>query len=119
MLVIVMAALYIGVIVEVACQECRYCRVAVAADAAVQTDARLCQCHLCTAADAAADQHICADGRKQAHQCAVSLTVCVHDSLGYDLAVFHFIHLKLLGVSEMLEDLLIFIGNCNFHYFSP
>jgi len=32
-----------------------------------------------------------------------------------DFAVHSFIKLELLGVTEMLKDLTVFIGNCNFH----
>ena len=32
-----------------------------------------------------------------------------------DFAVRSFIKLELFGVAEMLKDLTVFIGNCNFH----
>lgn len=32
-----------------------------------------------------------------------------------DFAVQSFIKLELLGVTEVLKDLTVFIGNCNFH----
>ena len=33
----------------------------------------------------------------------------------YDRAVFHFVDLELLGVTEMLEDLTVSVSNCDSH----
>ena len=86
-----------------------------AADAAVELDTGLRQCHLGTAADAAADQGIHALLHQEARQRAVAAAVGVHHFLPDDLAVRHFIDLELLRVAEVLENLTVFIGNCNFH----
>ena len=55
---IVVVAVYIGVIAQIASQQRGDRRVGIAADTAVELDAGLRQRHLCAAADAAADQRI-------------------------------------------------------------
>ena len=45
----------------------------------------------------------------------MTAAVGVNDFRMSDFAVRSFINLELLGVAEMLKDLTVFIGNCNFH----
>ena len=52
-------------------------RIRLTADAAVELDARLCQRHLCAAADTAADQGVHAALRQKARQCTVAAAVGV------------------------------------------
>ena len=52
---------------------------------------------------------------QKACQRAVTAAVGINNFRMNDLAVRSFIKLKLLGVAEMLENLTVFIGNCNFH----
>ena len=52
---------------------------------------------------------------QEACQCAVTAAVGVNDFRMSDFAVRSFIKLELLGVTEMLKNLTVFIGNCNFH----
>ena len=52
---------------------------------------------------------------QEACQCAVTAAVGVNDFRMSDFAVHSFIKLELLGVTEVLKDLTVFIGNCNFH----
>ena len=60
LLMVMMAASYIGVVVQLACQECCNCCIRITAATAIDLDAVFCQSHLCAAADAAANQCICA-----------------------------------------------------------
>ena len=111
----VMVAADVGIVIQVACQECFYSVICVTGNAAVELDAGLSQCHLGTTADAAADQNVNTAAKEETCQSAVAAAVGVHDLGGYDGAVFHVVDLKLLGVAEMLEDQLVCVSNCNFH----
>ena len=111
----VVVAADIGIIVQVACQECFHSVVSVTGNTAVELDAGLSQSHLSAAADAAADQDINTAAKQEACQSAVTAAVGIHDLGGYDGAIFNVVDLKLLGVAEMLEDQFVCVSNCNFH----
>ena len=116
-LVIVVVALDVGVIAEIVCKKRLDRCIARTADTAVELDACLRKSHLCATADTSADQYryilLCEKSRKR----TVTATVRIHDRCGNDLAVLYCVDLKLLGVSEMLKDLSVFVSNCNFHIF--
>ena len=116
-LVIVVVALDIGVIAEIV-RKIRLDRcIARAAYTAVELDARLCKSHLCATANASADENVSTECLQKSRKCSVTASVCVRDLGGNDLTVFYSVDLKLLGVSEVLKDLSVFISNCNFHIF--
>lgn len=48
-------------------------------------------------------------------QRAVTFALGVHHGLGGYLSVLHIVQLELFGMSEMLKDLSVVIGDCNFH----
>ena len=117
MLMVVVVALDVRIIAEIV-RKIRLDRcIARTADTAEKLNACICESHLSTAADPAADQYryvlLCEKSRKR----AVTATVRIHDRCGNDLAVLYCVDLKLLGVSEMLKDLSVFVSNCNFHIF--
>ena len=58
LLVVMMGAAGVGVKDQRAGKVSRRSAVGIAGDATAQPDAGLCQCHLCTAANAAAQQHV-------------------------------------------------------------
>ena len=91
------------------------CVVCVTADTAEQLDARLSKGHLSAAADAAADENSNAELGKQACQCAVAASVGIYYFCIYDFAILYLVELKLRGMTEVLKDLSVFIGYCNFH----
>ena len=111
----VVVAADIGIIVQIACQECFHSVVSVTGNTAVELDAGLSQSHLSAAADAAADQDINTAAKQEACQSAVTAAVGIHDLGGNDVAIFDVVNLELLGVAEMLENQLICVSNCNFH----
>ena len=115
MLVVMVVTVNIGIVAQTSAEQCAHCRVSVPADTAIELDTRLGQSCLRTAADAAADQSVHAVLHQEACQCAVTAAVGVNDFRMSDFAVHSFIKLELLGVAEMLKDLTVFIGNCNFH----
>ena len=111
--VIVVVAPDIGVVAERPRQQCVYRRVRLAADAAVEPDARLCQRRLRATADTAADQGIHALLHQKARQYAVPTAVGIHDLCTDNLAFRDLIELKLRGVTKVLENLSPPIGQCH------
>ncbi len=88
---------------------CRAC------DAAIERDAGLSERHLGTHADAAADQRIHLCGLQETGQGTVSAAVGIHNLFPDNGSVLHIIELELLGASEVLKDVSVFIGCCNSH----
>jgi len=70
---------------------------------------------LCAAADAAADERVHAVLHQEARQRAVAAAIGVDHFGGDDPVTVDLIDLELLGVAKVLEDLAVFVGNCNFH----
>ena len=58
MVMLMMVTPDIGIVIQLTGQECGYSAIGTAGDTAVNRNAGLSQCHLSTAANAAADQHI-------------------------------------------------------------
>ena len=112
---VMMIAMDIGIIPQISTQQRRNRLVRTAADAAVEGNAHVSQRRLCSAADAAADQ--CGNSvlHQESGQCAVTAAIGVNDFRMSDFTVRSFIKFELFGMAEMLKDLTVFIGNCNFH----
>ena len=115
----VVAALDVGVIDQFATEECLHSLVGIALDAAIELDACLCQRHPGAAADAAADQDVHMERLKKACQRAVTGAQGINNLAGQDLAVLGMVDLELCGVTEMLIDFFVFVGNCDDHEISP
>ena len=114
-MMVVVVALSIRIEIQTSTDKGFYCFVCITAYAAIQLDASLCQSHLRTAADAAANKDICIQRRKESGQGTVSAAVGVKNFCVYDFAVLYLVKLKLCGMTEVLKDLTVFIGYCNFH----
>ena len=112
---VMMVAVHVGIKGESPRQQGCYGFVCRTLHAAVQGDAGLGQGHLRAAADAAADQRIDALSLQKSSQRAVAAAHRVDDFCTDDCTVFYFVNLKLFRVAEMLENLALFICNCNFH----
>ena len=112
---VMMVAVHVGIKGKRSCQQGRYGFVCRTLYAAVQGDAGLSQSHLRAAADAAADQRIDALSLQKSGQRAVAAAHRVDDFCTDDCTVFYFVNLKLFRMAEMLENLALFICNCNFH----
>ena len=115
MLVVVVIAADIWIVGESAGQQSVYRSISIAAYASVEPDTGFRQSHLSTASDAAADQRIDAMLHQKAGQRTVAAAIGVNDFGMSDFAVQDFVKLELLGMSEMLKNLSVFIGNCDFH----
>ena len=115
MMMVVMIALYIRVELQIAGYKSFHSGICIAGYTAEQPDPGCGQRHLGTAANAAADQHICIQGGEHTGQSAVAAAVGVHHLRCNDLTVLDIINLKLLGVTEVLEDHTVFISDCDSH----
>lgn len=112
---IVMIALYIGIIMKVVGKVCVNCRISVAGNTAKQLNTTFGKCNLCTASDAAADQDIRMQRAENIGKRAVPLTVGVDEAAIHHLTVLNIVNLKLLGMSEILINVAIFVCYCNSH----
>ena len=108
--VVMVITVNIGVVAQISAEQCAHRRVNVPTDTAVELDARFGQSRLRTAADASANQSVHAVLHQESCQCAVTAAVGINDFRMDDFAVHSFIKLELLGVTEMLKDLTVFIG---------
>ena len=117
MLTAMMIAGHRRVIAELSCQQSSHSLITAALDPAVQFDARIGQCLLGTAADAAANERIDASTPQQARQSAMSLTIRTDYLTGRHLISLAHINLKSLRLSKMLKNIAICIGNRNFHIY--
>ena len=75
--VAVVTAHDIRIKIQLTREEGSNCLVRTAGHTAVQLNARLIECHLCTAADAAADQRVNLIGREESGERTVTADVCV------------------------------------------
>ena len=114
-LVVMVVTVNVGIVAQISVEQCAHRSISVPADTAVELDTRFGQSCLRTAADASANQSVHAVLHQEACQCAVTAAVGVNDFRMSDFAVHSFLKLELLGVTEVLKDLTVFIGNCNFH----
>ena len=115
--VIVMIAFDLGVEVQFICEQSVYCPVARAANSAEKLNACICESHLSTAANPAADQYRYVLLREKSRKCTVTVSVRIHYLGRNDLTVLYRVDLKLIGMSEVLKDLSVIISYCNFHKF--
>ena len=92
-----------------------YCRQGVAGYTGIELDSSLSQSGAGAGADTAADELFSAQTVQEASQCAVTAAQYRNHFRADHLSIFHFRHEELPAVSEMSEDLSIFICYRNFH----
>ena len=105
----------IGIISKVTCDKALYCLVCISVDTAIELNTGLGKCHLCAAANAAADQHIDIELGKKTGECAMSASVGIDDLCKTNFIPFNGINLELLRVTEVLKNFTIAISYCDFH----
>ena len=115
MMLPVVAAHHVGVEGELARQQVGHGLVGAARYPAVEGDSGLGQGGFGSPADAAADEGVHALAPEQAGQSPVAAAAAVQYRAGGHLAVLHLIDLEGLGVTEVLKDLSVVVGNCDFH----
>lgn len=114
-MMVMVVAFGIGIISKLTCNKALYCLVRISVDTAIELNACLGKCHLRTAANTAADQHIHIEPGKKAGKCAVSASIGVDHLIGENFIAVYGINLELLRVAEMLKNFTIAISYCDFH----
>lgn len=114
-LMMVMAALNVGIELQFSRQQRLHRRIRIAGNTAVQLNPSLSQRRLCTAPNTAADQRIHAINLQKSGQCSMPASVGLQKQFADHRPIFHFIQFKPLRVTKMLKNLPILIGNRNFH----
>ena len=114
-MMVMVVAFGIGIISKVPCNKALYRFVCISVDTAIKLNTGLGKCHLCTAANAAADQHIYIELGKKAGECAMSASVGVDDLCRKNSIPVYGINLELLRVAEMLKNFTITVRYCDFH----
>ena len=118
-LMIVMITAHLRIIAQRAGQQLLHSLIRAAGNASKQADTGLGQSLLCPAANPAADEGIYLHHGQKPSQGAVPAAHGIGNFRLYNGAVLHLINLKLLGMAKMLENLTVFIGDCNFHLLFP
>jgi hypothetical protein len=119
MIVTVVVAFSIGVIIQLPGSQRLYSRISRTGNTAVQLDPSLGQRVLRAHADTAANQRIYLCGFQKSCESTMTASVGGNDLLRNDPAILHIEKLELLGVSKVLEDLSVFISNCDSHTVRP
>jgi len=114
-MMVMVVAFGIGIISKVPCNKALYRLVCISVDTAIELNTGLGKCHLCAAANAAADQHIHIESGKKARKCAMSAAIGIDHLSGKNFIPVYGIKLKLLRVAEMLKNFTIAISYCDFH----
>ena len=113
--VVVMVAMHRRVIGQFPGQEIIHGGISLSLHAAVEGDARMGQGVLGATADTPANQGVNVFFLQERGQCSMACAVAVKDMGFLDLVVLYGVDFELLGVAEMLENLAVFVGDCNFH----
>ena len=114
-MVFMMIAAGIRIILQVALRESFRRRVRRPLHAGIEFYTRIGQRHLCAHADTAADQCVNLRCLKESGQRAMSASIGVYYLFSRDPAILRVIQLELLRMSEMMENLSIFVGDCDSH----
>ena len=112
---VVVVAFYIGIKSKRAAEQCFDCVIAGTVNTTEKLDTGLGKCHLCATADATANKSVNAENRKQSCKCSVTATVSINNLAVYNFSILCGIDFKLLGMTEVLEDLSVFVSYCNFY----
>ena len=115
MVVVMMITMCIRIIFQITLRESFCCRVRRALNTGIEFYTRIGQRHLRAHADATADQRVNFRCLKESGQRAVSASIGVYYLFSCDPAVLCVIQLELFGMTEMLEDFSVFIGDCDSH----
>ena len=114
-LMIVVITLDVGIVGKSSFCKSFYRLVSASARTAVQPDSCFSESILSAHADATADKSINILILQKSGKRAVTASVCINNLLFCDLSIFYIVNFKLLGMTEMLKYLTIFISNCNSH----
>lgn len=116
MLLVVMAASYVGIEFQRTIEQILDGFIGTARNAAIEVNRSSRQGLLSSAADAAGNDGIDFLGLQETDQGTVALTIGVDDVSLDDMAIFDIIDLEFFRMAEMLEYIPIFIRNCYSHH---
>lgn len=91
------------------------CVVRQALHTCIQFDPGIRESHLSAHSNTTADQRIDLSRLKKTSQGAMSASVRVDNLLSGDLSILYIVQFKLLRMSKMLENLSVFVSNCDSH----
>ena len=114
-MMVMVVAFGIGIIRKVPCSKALYRLVCISCDTAIELDTCLGKCHLCAAANAAADQYIDIELGKKAGECTMAASIGVDHLSGENFITLNGINLELLRVAEVLKNFTIAVSYCDFH----
>lgn len=116
MLVVVVAASYVGIEFQRPVEQIFDGFIGTACNAAIEVDRGFCQGLFRSAADTAGNDRIDFLGLQETDQGAVALPIGTDNVGPDDITVFDIINLELCRMAEMLEYIPIFIRNCYSHH---
>ena len=105
----------IGVIFQRSFNKSFYSSISSALNPCIKLDPGIGKCRLRTHANASANQSIRLNRLQESCKCSVAAAVGRYDLFVYDPALRNVVQLKLLGMAKVLEDLSVFIGDCDSH----
>ena len=105
----------IGVIFQRSFNKSFYSSISSALNSCIKLDPGIGKCRLRTHANASANQSIRLNRLQESCKSSVAAAVGRYDLFVYDPALRNVVQLKLLGMTKVLEDLSVFIGDCDSH----
>lgn len=118
MIVVMVIAVGAGILRENAGEQLGDRLIRGAGDAGIELDIGVIQRDLRAHADAAANQRIHALRGEETGERAMTAALRRDDGTDH-LAVLHFVDLELLGMAKVLENLTVFVSDCNLHQTIP
>ena len=111
----VMITFYIRIIVKLAGNKSFHRSICIAGNTAKETNTCCCQCHLGATTNTAADQHIRVQCSQNTGQSTMTASIGINNFRSNNFSILYIVQLKLFSMSKMLENIPVFIGNCNSH----
>ena len=115
MMVSMMVTMSIRVIFQCSCSKSFCGLVRQSLNTGIEFNPSISHCHLSTHTDAATDQRIYLCCLQETGQCTMSTSIRVYYLLSCDSVFLHIIQLEPLGMTEVLEDLSVFVSDCDSH----
>ena len=115
MVMLVAVAVGIGTELKISFCKCLGGCIRRSAYSCTESDSGIGKSHLGSHSDSTADEDIGMDCVEESCQSSVAVSVGVYDLLADDFSVLDIVEFELFSVSEMLEDLPVFISDCDSH----
>ena len=105
----------VGIIFQRSCGKSLCCSIRCPLNTGIEPDPGISQSHLSAHADPAADQSIHLRRLQETGQSAMPASVGIYNLFSDNIPGLNIVKLKLFGMSEMLENLSVFISDCDSH----